>query len=58
MQVEPGKPQQFCTPTLGSDEHQIVVAPLPVPWRIEVVDDAKHRGFEYVRSDPGRHSNG
>jgi len=47
--VEPGKPQQFCTPTLGSEYSQIVVTAHPVPWTIKVVDDDKCRGFEYVR---------
>jgi len=28
----------------------LYVAPFPIPWRIEVVDDDKHRGFEYTRS--------
>ena len=27
----------------------ISVAPYPVAWRVEIVDDIKHRGFEYVR---------
>ena len=31
----------------------LTVAPYPVPWRVEVVDDDKHRGFEYVRSALG-----
>ena len=26
------------------------VAAYPVAWRIEIVDDIKHRDFEYVRS--------
>ena len=26
------------------------VSPYPVAWRVEVVDDEKHRGFEYIRS--------
>jgi hypothetical protein len=25
------------------------VAAYPVAWRVEVVDDDKHRGFEYIR---------
>jgi len=25
------------------------VAAYPVAWRVEVVNDDKHRGFEYVR---------
>jgi len=27
------------------------VVAYPVPWRVEVVDDDVHRGFEYVRSE-------
>ena len=27
------------------------VAAFPVAWRIKIVDDDKHRGFEYVRSE-------
>ena len=29
------------------------VAPYPVAWRVETVDDVKYRGFEYVRSGLG-----
>jgi len=28
----------------------ISVASYHVAWRLEIVDDVKHRGFEYVRS--------
>jgi len=27
----------------------IFVAPYPIAWRVEVVEDDKHRGFEYIR---------
>jgi len=27
----------------------IFVAPYPAAWRVEVVKDDKHRGFEYIR---------
>ena len=27
------------------------VVAYPVAWRVEVVNDDKHRGFEYVRSE-------
>ncbi|KAF9649756.1 hypothetical protein BDM02DRAFT_1746445 [Thelephora ganbajun] len=47
--VEPGKPEQFCTRTGKLGESQLVVAAYPVAWRVEVVDDAQHRGFEYIR---------
>jgi len=30
----------------------LAVAAYPVPWRVEVVDDDKYRGHEYVRSGP------
>ncbi|KAF9649749.1 hypothetical protein BDM02DRAFT_3113172 [Thelephora ganbajun] len=30
-------------------DNSIVVAPYPVAWRVELVNDAKHRGFEYAR---------
>jgi len=46
---EPGKPERFCIPTLGSGDSQLVVTVHPVPWRIKVVDDPKYRGFEYIR---------
>ena len=28
----------------------LIVTPYPAAWRIDVVDDDKHRGFEYIRS--------
>ena len=31
------------------DDAPVSVAPYPVAWRVEVVDDDNHRGFEYVR---------
>ena len=31
----------------------LFVGAYPVAWRFEVVDDDKHRGFEYVRSELG-----
>ena len=48
-QVEPGKPDQFCTLMDVIKHSPISVAPYPVAWRVEIVDDIKHRGFEYVR---------
>ena len=27
----------------------VSVSPYPVAWRLEIVDDVKHHGFEYVR---------
>ena len=32
-------------------ESPLVVSAYPVAWRIEVVDEDIHRGFEYVRSE-------
>ena len=50
-QVEPGKPDQFCVPTVEHDDlYQIFVAAYPVAWRVEVVNDQRYRGFEYIRS--------
>jgi len=28
---------------------ELSVTLYPVAWRVEIVDDVKHRGFEYVR---------
>jgi len=49
VQVEPGKPDQFCTLMGVVSNSTISAAPYPVAWRVEIVDDIKHRGFEYVR---------
>ena len=54
IQVEPGRPEQFCIAMEGPKDVPITVAPFPVGWRLEVVDDVKHRGFEYVRLDIAR----
>jgi len=49
-QVEPEKPDQFCNPMEGLDDGTpIFVSPYPAAWRVEVVDEDKHRGFEYIR---------
>ena len=51
--MEVGKPEQFCTPVQGLKEGTpLYVAAYPAAWKIEVVDDEIHRGFEYVRSEP------
>ncbi|KAF9648162.1 hypothetical protein BDM02DRAFT_3115768, partial [Thelephora ganbajun] len=50
--VEPGEPEQFCTlldQIKGGSP--LSVAIYPVAWRVEIVDDEKHRGFEYIRSE-------
>ena len=33
----------------GPKDTPITVSVYPVAWRVEVVNDDKHRGFEYVR---------
>jgi hypothetical protein len=51
-QIEPGKPDQYCTAMAGLvNTSPIVVSAYPTAWRIEVVDDDIHRGHEYVRSE-------
>ena len=50
-QVEPGKPEQFCSMVKKLGEGPLAVSAYPVAWRIEVVDEGIHRGFEYVRSE-------
>ena len=53
-QVEPGKPEQFFAPREGLDNGApLIVTGYPVAWRVEVVDDEIHRGYEYVRSELG-----
>ena len=50
-QVDPGKPEQFCSPLNGvQDGTTLRVTPYPIAWRIEIVEEDNHRGFEYVRS--------
>lgn len=49
-QVDPGNPEQFCTPLNGlNDGTTLCVGAYPVAWRVEIVDEDEHRGFEYVR---------
>jgi len=31
--------------------HAVSVSDFPVAWKIQAVDDARYRGFEYVRYD-------
>jgi len=48
--VEPEKPEQFCAPMVGlQDGCAISVSAYPAAWRVEIVNDDIHRGFEYVR---------
>ncbi|KAF9649754.1 hypothetical protein BDM02DRAFT_3113186 [Thelephora ganbajun] len=50
QRVEPGKPEQFCTPSDGVNSGTTLrVAAYPVAWRVEMAEDEHHRGFEYVR---------
>ena len=52
MQFDPGEPEQFCTPLDGlQDGTALQVDPYPVAWRVEIVNDIKHRKFGFVRSD-------
>lgn len=51
IQVEPGKPEQFCSMMKKLGEAPLAVSPYPVAWRVEVVNDVEHRGFEYIRSE-------
>ena len=48
-QVEPGKPDQFCTMKDEVKKAPLFVTAYPAAWRVEIVDDVNHRGFEYVR---------
>lgn len=51
VQIEPGTPGQFCTPMNGlNDGVALFVNAYPTAWRIEIVNDDVHRGYEYVRS--------
>ena len=34
---------------MDGTREQLRVAAYPVAWRIEIVDDPNHRGFEYIR---------
>ena len=50
MQVDPGRPEQFCAAMVGlSGNCPLCVSAYPGAWKIEVVDDEIHRGFEYIR---------
>ena len=50
VQLEPGVPEQFCIMLSGlGDEINVSVAPFSVAWRVEIVNEERHRGSEYVR---------
>jgi len=50
MQLEPGKPEQFCIMLKGLENESVVsVGPFPVAWRIETVEEERFVGCEYVR---------
>ena len=52
MQVKPGKPDQFCTLVVdGTIYPPITVSAYPTTWRVEIVDDPKHRDFGYIRQE-------
>ncbi|KAF9781773.1 hypothetical protein BJ322DRAFT_1111696 [Thelephora terrestris] len=47
--VEPGMPDQFCNPTEGlANGVALFVNAYPAAWRIEIIDETVHHGFEYV----------
>ena len=33
----------------GQKDAPLSVAPYPVAWKVEIVNDEKHRSFDYVR---------
>ncbi|KAF9781777.1 hypothetical protein BJ322DRAFT_243880 [Thelephora terrestris] len=50
--VDPGRPEQFCVLLHGvkDDVHpSLGVTPYPMAWKLAIVGDEQHRGFEYVR---------
>ncbi|KAF9781769.1 hypothetical protein BJ322DRAFT_243359 [Thelephora terrestris] len=48
--LEQGKPEQYCIMLKGLESESVVsVSPFPVAWRIEIVEDERFRGCEYVR---------
>jgi len=50
QRVDPGNPEQFCTPLNGlKDGTTLCVSVYPTAWRVGVVGDEKYRGFGYVR---------
>jgi len=52
QRVEPGKPAQFCVLLRGVGDGarpSLGVTPYPTAWRLAIVEDEEHRGFEYVR---------
>ena len=53
IQVDPGKPDQYCVLSHRFTEggvHQLLgITPYPMAWRIAVADEQEYRGFEYVR---------
>jgi len=50
QKFEPGKPEQYCSPTEGiGSGAPLYASPYPVAWRVELMDEGIHSGFEYVR---------
>ena len=50
MQLEPGGPDQFCNMLKGLESESVVsVTPYPAAWRIQIVEDERFIGSEYVR---------
>jgi len=49
-QVEQGRPEQYCSPAEGVGHGTpLYVSSYPVAWRVELMEDEIHRGYEYVR---------
>ena len=49
-QLDPGMPEQYCMMIDGlGDETSISVSAFPVPWRVDVVNEERYRGYDYVR---------
>ncbi|KAF9781772.1 hypothetical protein BJ322DRAFT_1161694 [Thelephora terrestris] len=47
--IEPGKPNQFCIMLSGLGNESIIsVGTFPVAWRMEIAQDDRYRGCEYV----------
>ena len=49
-QPKSGKPEQYCMMIDGlGNGTSISVSAFPVPWRADVVNDERYRGYDYVR---------
>ncbi|KAF9781759.1 hypothetical protein BJ322DRAFT_243044 [Thelephora terrestris] len=44
------RPDLYCTMLEGlSNRSTVAVSPYPAAWRVQIVDDETHKGFEYIR---------